>query len=117
MTRFFFILLLLSSVVRSQTITTIAGTGTAGYSGDNASAQLAELHNPYEVVFDTSGNLYFSDLSNNTIRKINLSGVITTIAGTGTSGYSGDNSAAITAELNFPIGLAIDKFGNLFIAD
>ena len=97
-------------------ITTFAGTGVAGYGGDNGSATTALLNDPQDICFDKQGNLYIADQSNNRIRKIDMSGVITTIAGTGTPGFTGDNAAATAAELRSPQGLAIDDTGNLYIA-
>ncbi|MFI5196382.1 MAG: T9SS type A sorting domain-containing protein [Chitinophagales bacterium] len=101
----------------SQIITTIAGTGTSGFSGDGGSATSATINYAGDIVTDGSGNVYFSDYNNNRVRKINSSGIISTIAGTGTAGYNGDGIAATTAKLNTPYGLALDDTGNLYIAD
>ena len=101
----------------SGIISTIAGNDTAGYSGDGGVATSAKLNYPGGVAVDGSGNVYFSDNNNNRIRKVNTSGIISTIAGNGTAGYSGDGSAATTAEFNSPTALAIDGSGNIFIAD
>jgi sugar lactone lactonase YvrE len=98
-------------------ITTVAGNGTAGYSGDNDSATNAELSSPTGVAVDSSGNIYIADQQNNRIRKIDPSGVITTVAGNGTAGYSGDGGPATSAELDDPSGVAVDASGNLYIAD
>jgi sugar lactone lactonase YvrE len=98
-------------------ITTIAGTGASGYSGDGGQATDAKLDAPGGIVFDDAGNLFLTDEWNNVIRKIDTTGVITTIVGTGTAGYSGDGTAATSAELNFPIDIAFDKQGNLYIND
>ena len=99
-------------------ITTFAGNGTAGYTGDTNQATAAELNNPMGVAADTSGNLFIADSANNCIRKVNLaSGVITTIAGNGTAGYNGDNIQATAAQLNDPTGVAVDAAGDIFIAD
>jgi Bacterial Ig domain/Secretion system C-terminal sorting domain len=99
-------------------ITTIAGTsGIPGYLGDGGPATAAQLNYPYGMAFDTSGNMYFADNWNNVIRRISTTGVITTVAGTGTAGYSGDAGAATSATLNRPTDVAIDKYGNLYIAD
>ncbi len=93
-------------------VSTIAGTGTAGYSGDNGQATSATIDNPQGVVIDSTGNLYFSDLINNRVRKIAIStGIITTFAGTGTSSYSGDNGLASSAALYNPNGLFMDTSG------
>jgi sugar lactone lactonase YvrE len=95
-----------------------AGTGTAGYSGDNAAATAAKLNAPYGIALDSKGNLYIADALNNSIRKVDASTkIITTIAGTGTAGYSGDNGAATSATLNFPYAVAADASGNIFIVD
>ena len=101
----------------SGIITTVAGNGTEGYSGDNGPATSAELYAPYGVALDASGNLYIADEVNNRIRKVSPSGIITTVAGNGTEGYSGDNGPATSAELDGPIGVALDASGNLYIAD
>ena len=98
-------------------ISTIAGTGAAGFSGDGGSALLAQFHNPTKLILDTAGNLYVSDLSNNCIRKITPAGNISRFAGTGTPGFSGDGFAATSAELFHPTGLAIDDTGNIYISD
>ncbi len=98
-------------------ITTVAGTGASGYTGDNGPAIAATLGHPLGVAIDTSGNLFIADQSNNVIRKVNTSGTISTIAGTDTAGYSGDNGPAIDAELNGPNGEAVDSWGNLYIND
>jgi len=98
-------------------ITTIAGTGVAGYSGDGGQASNAELNVPAGLAFDHSGNLYIADLIAQCVRKINTNGIITTIAGTGVSGYNGDNIAATAAEISNPNSVAIDPSGNVFISD
>jgi trimeric autotransporter adhesin len=99
------------------TISTFAGTGTSGFSGDGGPATLAQLNMPYWISLDPSGNVYVSDFFNSRIRKINSSGVISTIAGTGAGGFSGDGGAAINAQINCPAGMAIDAAGNLYFAD
>jgi len=102
--------------VANGAITTVAGTGTRGSSGDNGLATSAQLNNPYGVAVDSAGNLYIADSSNNRIRKVS-GGMIATIAGNGTPGFSGDNGPAISAQLNYPQGIAVDSAGNLYIAD
>jgi len=97
-------------------ITTVAGGGTNGL-GDGGPATNASLNYPYEVAIDSPGNLFIADGENNRIRKVDVQGVITTVAGNGIAGYSGDGGAATNAELNIPEGLAVDDSGNLFIAD
>jgi hypothetical protein len=99
-------------------ITTVAGNGTAGYSGDGGAATSAELHNPYGAAVDSAGDLYIADRDNNVIRKVSAgTGLITTVAGNGTLGYSGDGGAATSAELSSPTGVALDSAGNLYIGD
>ena len=98
-------------------ITTVAGNGTPGYNGDNIQATASELYYPSGVTFDTKGNLYICDYRNNRIRMVNSSGIITTIAGNGTQGFSGDNGQAIIAKLYWPTGIVFDVVGNLYIAD
>ncbi len=102
----------------SQTISTIAGSSlAASFGGDNGPATAAELNVPVEVATDVAGNIYIADQFNNRIRKVAVNGTITTIAGTGTAGFSGDNGPALQAELNTPIGVFVDVSGNLIIAD
>jgi sugar lactone lactonase YvrE len=99
-------------------ITTIAGTGIAGYSGDGGQATGAQLNRPTHVVFDQTVNLYITDANNQRVRKVDaLTGIITTLAGTGVAGYSGDGGPATSAELNFPDGVGLDGDGNLYIGD
>ena len=98
-------------------ITTIAGTGERGYSGDGGPATEAQLVGPSGLLVDGSGNLYVTDLFNNRIRRIDAEGVITTIAGTGERGYSGDGGPAAEAQLAWPSGLLVDGLGNLYVAD
>ncbi|HXD92565.1 MAG TPA: T9SS type A sorting domain-containing protein [Bacteroidia bacterium] len=104
-------------VSTSGIISTFAGNGSAGYSGDGGQATNAKLNQPNGMVFDALGNMYIADFGNNLIRKINTAGVITTFAGIGTSGPYGDGGQASSAELNSPWGLALDMLGNLFISD
>ncbi len=101
----------------SGIISTVAGNGTQGYTGDGGAATSAELHYPYGVAVDAKGNLYIADRDNHVIRKVNTSGIISTFAGKGTEGFSGDGSAAASAELGLPFGIALDTSGNLYIAD
>jgi sugar lactone lactonase YvrE len=99
-------------------ITTIAGTGTQGFSGDNGLATSANIDSPTGLALDTANNLYVADTHNHRIRKIaTTTGLITTLAGTGTPGFSGDTTAATSATLALPHGITIDATGNLYIAD
>lgn len=100
----------------SQVITTVAGNGLPGDSGDNGPATNAKIDYPTLVVFDSHGNYFFTENSNK-VREVNACGIISTIAGTGTAGFSGDSSLATNAELNRPLGVAIDKFDNIYISD
>ena len=94
-----------------------AGSGKQGYSGDGGPATKASLNTPYGVAVDESGNVYIADTYNYRIRKVAPDGIITTVAGTGTQGYSGDGGPAIDAKINSPYGLASDSTGNLYFAD
>lgn len=99
-------------------ITTIAGTGTGGYNGDGIAATAAQINGPCGIIFDNAGNIYFVEYSGHRIRKITISsGLITTIAGTGTAGFSGDSGAATAAQLNFPAYISFDPAGNMYIGD
>jgi sugar lactone lactonase YvrE len=104
-------------VSTSGIITTVAGNGTWGYSGDGGAATSAMLADPSDVAVDSLGNLYINDWSNKRIRKVDTSGIITTVAGNGIAGYAGDGGAATSAMLSNPFGVAVDAAGNLFIAD
>jgi len=99
-------------------ITTIGGTGVSGYNGDNIQATAAQLGPPLKVYLDAAGNVYIADYNNDRIRKITVAtGIITTIAGTGVSGYSGDGGQATAAQLVWPFGVGTDAAGNVYIAD
>jgi uncharacterized protein (TIGR03437 family) len=102
--------------VSNGAITAVAGNGTSGFSGDNGPATSAQLYFPTGVAVDSADNLYIADTGNNRVRKVS-NGVITTVAGNGTQGFRGDNGLATSAQLNFPIGVAVDSAGNLYIAD
>jgi sugar lactone lactonase YvrE len=98
-------------------ITTIAGTGIPGFDGDNGTAEEAQLNKPKGICVDAAGNIFVADTYNHRIRKIDNNGMMTTIAGTGGSGFSGDNGLATNAQLYYPSGLDIDDSGNLYISD
>ncbi|MFT4580207.1 MAG: sugar lactone lactonase YvrE [Nitrospinales bacterium] len=98
-------------------MTTYVGTGSSGFSGDGGKATEAKLSVPAGLAFDKSGNLYIADRNNNRVRKVDTRGTITTIAGTGTAGFSGDGGLATQAQLNLPSGVALDGKGNIFISD
>lgn len=98
-------------------LSTIAGTGVAGIFGDGGPAIDAHLNHPIGVTIDSANNLYIADQMNNRIRKISSTGIITTVAGTGLPGYSGNGGPATSAQLRYPSGVAVDASGNIFIAD
>ena len=98
-------------------ITTVAGTGTAGYTGDGGAATSARLDGPESVTITSSGDLYVADRGNDVIRRFFVGGTISTIAGTGVAGYSGDGGAATSAKLDAPAGIAVDSTGVIYIAD
>jgi hypothetical protein len=100
----------------SGAITTVAGDGNPGFSGDGSTATTAELNSPSGVTVDYAGNLYIADTNNNRIREVS-GGMITTVVGDGTAGFAGDGSAATAAQLDAPYGVAFDPAGNLYIPD
>jgi len=103
---------------QSWIITTAVGTGGRGFAGDGGPAARALLNGPFDVGFDADGNLYFSDTFNHRIRRVDArTGIITTCAGSGEAGYSGDGGPAVHARLNEPYGIAVDKAANVYIAD
>jgi sugar lactone lactonase YvrE len=104
-------------VAPNGTITTVAGTGAPGFSGDGGPATSAQINNPAGLAADSLGNLYIADSWNQRIRMVSTNGIITTVAGNGSSGFSGDSSPATSAQLDNPTGLAVDSFGNVYIAD
>lgn len=103
--------------VTSGIITTVAGTTIAGFSGDGGPATAAQLYSPLGICVDLAGNIYIGDKQNHRIRKIAPSGIISTFAGTGVNGYSGDGGPATAAKLNCPAGLCADNSGNIYVAD
>jgi len=105
-------------IARTGVITTIAGTGTAGYNGEGLPARLAQLSDPNGVAVDHAGNVYIADSNNNRIRKVDATtGLISTVAGTGVGSYNGDGGAATAAQLNQPFVVRLDAQGALYIAD
>lgn len=102
----------------SGVLSTIAGNGTYGFAGDGGTGSTAVFARPSGIALDTSGSIYISDRMNNRIRKIEITtGIINTVVGNGTGGYTGDGIAATSATLETPVGICIDKFNNLYIAD
>jgi uncharacterized protein (TIGR03437 family) len=104
-------------VAPTGTIATVAGNGTQGYSGDGGPAVSAQFGYPQAIAADGEGNLFIADLGNNSVRKVSSKGIITTVAGNGIGGFSGDGGPATKAQLSTPSGLAVDDAGNLYIAD
>jgi len=101
----------------SGIISTFAGTGSSGYSGDGGVATAAAIGGPRYIAFDGVGNMYFTDYANNVIRKVNSSGIISTIAGNGILGDSGDGGPATAAEMHWPMGIAFDGADNIYVAE
>jgi trimeric autotransporter adhesin len=98
-------------------ITTVAGTGSAGYSGDNGLATNAQFSEPTGVAVDPNGSLYIADLGNSRIRKVSPTGIVTTVAGSGIVGMAGDGGPAVNAQIGFPSSVAVDASGNIYIGD
>jgi uncharacterized protein (TIGR03437 family) len=109
--------LAMAQITPAYTISTFAGNYTSGFAGDGSGASAGELASPFAAAVDKSGNVYIADQFNNRIRKVTTSGTISTVAGNGTSGYTGDGSAATSGELSNPEGIAVDSSGNLYISD
>jgi sugar lactone lactonase YvrE len=101
----------------SGVITTFAGNGVAGFSGDGTPATAASLRNPFGLTFDAAGNLYIADASNHRIRRVTPGGTISTVVGTGVAGWDGDEAPATVARINFPTDTAFDATGRMYIAD
>ena len=101
----------------SGIVATVAGTGEFGYSGDGGPAVAAQLIRPWDVSADGEGNIYIADTRNHVVRRVDASGTITTVAGTGEMGYSGDGGPAVEAQLDTPRGVEVDSDGNLYISD
>jgi uncharacterized protein (TIGR03437 family) len=109
--------LLAAAIASGQTISTFAGNGTAGYSGDGGQATQAEINRVVGLATDAAGNIYLADQNNNVVREVNTNGVITTFAGTGVAGYSGDNGPAAQAQLSGPLGLCVAPSGAIYVND
>jgi trimeric autotransporter adhesin len=103
--------------VSTGIITTVAGNGYSGYNGDGISATSARIGDPKGIAIDTNGNIYFTDPTTDRVRKVSSGGIITTIVGNGIAGSSGDGGLASVAQVNNPIGIAVDGAGNIYIAD
>jgi sugar lactone lactonase YvrE len=104
--------------LKSKLITTVVGSGKKGYAGDGGPALAADMNEPYEVRFDSAGNLFFAEMQNHVVRRVDArTQVISTIAGTGTAGFSGDGGPAAKAELRQPHSIAFDQQGGLLICD
>lgn len=103
----------------AQVINTVAGNGSLVYTGDSTAATSASFYYPMGVAVDATGNIYISDALNAVVRKVNTAGIISTVAGSGTTGFGGDggHATADSAKLNNPAGLAVDIYGNLYISD
>jgi streptogramin lyase len=103
---------------KTRRLTTVAGNGQQGYSGNRGPATAARLNEPYEIRFDSRGNMFFVEMKNHLVRRVDaLTGFISTVAGTGKRGFSGDSRAAILAQLSSPHSIALDDRGNLYICD
>jgi len=109
--------LLAAAIASGQTISTFAGNGTAGYSGDGGPATQAEINRVVGLAVDAAGNIYLADQNNNRVRKVGTAGVITTFAGTGVAGYSGDGGLATLAQLSGPLGVCVAPSGSIYVND
>jgi hypothetical protein len=106
-----------SGMLAANIVTTVAGTGNLGSAGDGGSATLAEFNGPRNLTFDKAGNLFVTEIGNHRIRKISLDGNVTTIAGTGVQGFSGDGGPATQANLNNPSEVKVADDGSIFFVD
>ena len=108
---------LLSAPARAATISTFAGNGLAGFSGDGGPATAAQINNPFGVVRGPDGNIWFCEYSGQRVRKVTADGKIHTVAGSGQKGYSGDGGPALQATFNLPHEIRFDRAGDLYIVD
>src|SRR3954462_14363120 len=111
------IIVMFPNLLKSQIITTIAGSGANIFSGNGIPATTAGIPNPRGACFDKFGNFYFTDGSAQRVRKVDINNIITTVAGNGLGGFIGDGGPATNARLNWPIAVSCDSNGNLYIAD
>src|SRR6516165_10778406 len=112
------LLMVTSALAAAQTTVTIAGTGIAGFSGDGGPGTLAQINNPYGLTMGPDGALYFCEIGNHRVRRLDLkTHVISTAAGSGEKGYSGDGGPALRAALNEPYEVRFDRAGNMFFAE
>ena len=109
--------LLVAAVASGQTITNFAGNGLSGYQGDNGPATQAEVNRVVGLASDAAGNIYLADQNNNVVRKVNTSGIITTFAGIGAAGFSGDTGLATAAALSGPTGVCVGPAGDVYVND
>src|SRR3954465_6543843 len=116
--KFAALMILCGTVLSAQSVVTIAGTGTAGFSGDGGPGRQAQVNNPYGLTIGPDGALYFCEIGNHRVRRLDLkSGVISTAAGSGLKGYAGDGGPAAAASLNEPYEVRFDRAGNMFFAE
>src|SRR5690349_19720661 len=112
------LLLICSAVLNAQSAVTIAGTGMAGFTGDGGPGLQAQVNNPYGLVIGPDGALYFCEIGNHRVRRLDLkTKIVTTVAGSGEKGYAGDGGPALKAVLNEPYEVRFDKAGNMFFAE
>ena len=113
----FLLSLLAAAIASGQTISTFAGNGTAGSSGDKGPGTQAEINRVVGLAADAAGNIYLADQNNNRVRKVDTNMVITTFAGTGAAGSTGDGGQAAQAQLNGPLGLCVAPSGSIYVND
>src|SRR5690349_3031738 len=112
------LLLICSAVLNAQSAVTIAGTGMAGFTGDGGPGLQAQINNPYGLAIGPDGALYFCEIGNHRVRRLDLkTGTISTVAGSGQKGYAGDGGPALAASMNEPYEVAFDRAGNMYFAE